>query len=442
MNRKLLKDICKNISSGLTPLRSNERYWNSQDIPWVKTEQLGVKHIYDSNEKISQYALEDTSIKINPVNTISIAMYGEGKTRGRVSILKKEMASNQACCNIVINDKEANYEYVYYFLKSQYKQIRALSSGVRKNLNSDNIKNLEIFLPSKRSYQNDVAEILSEIDRKIEINKKINSELEATAKLIYDYWFVQFDFPDENGKPYKSSGGKMVYNEKLNREVPDDWVACAISEWFTSEKSGDWGKESAQDNYTLEVACIRGADIGGLNGEGEEKAPIRYIHKNNKDKILSNFDMVIEISGGSPTQSTGRIAAITPELINRFRHPLICSNFCKVISMKDSNYFYNFFYQWKSFYKSGLFFKWEGKTSGIKNLLFENFIDIYKTTKPPKEIARNFNKLILPLEVKRQTLLDEITELKSLRDWLLPMLMNGQVTVSEERMKSLSKSNK
>ena len=94
-------------------------------------------------------------------------MYGEGQTRGRVSILKKEMASNQACCNIVINDKEANYEYVYYFLKSQYNQIRALSSGVRKNLNSDNIKNLEILLPSKRSYQNDVAEILSEIDRKI-----------------------------------------------------------------------------------------------------------------------------------------------------------------------------------------------------------------------------------------------------------------------------------
>lgn len=431
MKNKLLKDISKNISSGLTPLRSNERYWNSQDIPWVKTNQLGVKHIYDSNEKISQYALKDTSIKINPVNTISIAMYGEGQTRGRVSILKKEMASNQACCNIVINDKEANYEYVYYFLKSQYNQIRSLSSGVRKNLNSDNIKNLEILLPSKRSYQNDVAEILSEIDRKIEINKKINFELEAMAKLIYDYWFVQFDFPDEKHKPYKFSGGKMVYNEELKREVPDNWAVCTLRELIISEKSGDWGKEFAQNNFTLEVVCIRGADLSGLNGEGEEKPPIRFMHKNNKDKVLSNFDLVIEISGGSPTQSTGRIAAITPELQNRFQHPLICSNFCKAISMRDSNYFYNFFFQWKSFYESGLLFKWEGKTSGIKNLLFENFVDNYKTVKPPKEIARKFNKLILPLEEKRQTLLVEIKELKSLRDWLLPMLINGQVTVSE-----------
>ena len=99
--------------------------------------------------------------------------------------------------------------------------------------------------------------------------------------------------------------------------------------------------------------------------------------------------------------------------------------------MKDSNYFYNFFYQWKNFYKSGLFFRWEGKTSGIKNFLFENFIDNFKTTKPPKEIARNFNELILPLEAKRQALLAEINELKSTRDWLLPMLMNGQVTVSK-----------
>lgn len=106
MNKVALKDIAKQISSGLTPLRSNEEFWSSQDVPWVKTEQLGVKHIYDSNEKISKAALEKTSLKLNPINSLSIAMYGEGKTRGSLSVLKKEMATNQACCNIVIDEKK------------------------------------------------------------------------------------------------------------------------------------------------------------------------------------------------------------------------------------------------------------------------------------------------------------------------------------------------
>ncbi len=290
---------------------------------------------------------------------------------------------------------------------------------------------LEFLIPDfDYAKQEKISQVLSVLDAKIILNNKINIELEAMAKLIYDYWFVQFDFPNENGKPYKSSGGKMVYNEDLNQEIPNDWEVCPLREWLTSEKSGDWGKESAQDNHTIKVTCIRGSDLSGLNGEEEEKAPTRFIHQNNKDRVLSNFDMIIEISGGSPTQSTGRIAAITPGLQNRFQNPLICSNFCKPISMNDSDYFYNFLYQWKNFYSTGLLFKWEGKTSGIKNLLFENFVDNYKTIKPPKEIAKNFNKLILSLEEKKQNLLIEIKELKSLRDWLLPMLMNGQVTVS------------
>ena len=106
MNRISLKNISTVINSGLTPLRSNEKFWTDGNIPWVKTEQLGEKNIYDSNEKITGYALVKTSIKLNPANTLSIAMYGEGKTRGSVSILKIETTTNQACCNIVI-DSEA-----------------------------------------------------------------------------------------------------------------------------------------------------------------------------------------------------------------------------------------------------------------------------------------------------------------------------------------------
>ena len=335
---------------------------------------------------------------------------------------------------LVFKSKEGYLpSFLYYALSRDDFFIHSMKGSTGTKMpRGDKDHLLEFLIPDfDYTQQERISKALSLLDTKINLNNKINMELESIAKLIYDYWFVQFNFPDEDGKPYKFSGGKMVYNEDLNQEVPHDWEVCPLREWLNSEKSGDWGKESAQDKYTLKVICARGSDLSGLNGEEEEKAPIRFIHQYNKDKILSNFDMVIEISGGSPTQSTGRIAAITPELQNRFQYPLICSNFCKAISMRDSNYFYNFFYQWKNFYKSGLLFNWEGKTSGIKNLLFENFINNYKTTKPPIELARNFNKLILPLEKKRQSLLFEIKELKSLREWLLPMLMNSQVSVSE-----------
>ena len=118
MTTKLLSEISTNISSGLTPLRSNAEFWENGTIPWLKTEQLGEKYIYETNEHISEAALEKTSIKLFPENSLSIAMYGEGKTRGNLSILKKAMATNQACCNVVIDPSKADFEYVYYFLKT------------------------------------------------------------------------------------------------------------------------------------------------------------------------------------------------------------------------------------------------------------------------------------------------------------------------------------
>ncbi|MFM6309431.1 MAG: hypothetical protein ACKPGB_14375, partial [Dolichospermum sp.] len=90
--------------------------------------------------------------------------------------------------------------------------------------------------------QKKIASVLSSLDDKIELNNRINSELENLAKTIYDYWFVQFDFPDENGKPYKSCGGKMVYNQELKREIPAGWEVKPLVEWICNDKGGDWGQ--------------------------------------------------------------------------------------------------------------------------------------------------------------------------------------------------------
>jgi type I restriction enzyme S subunit len=334
----------------------------------------------------------------------------------------------------IVNKEKAIPLYLYHYLKQL--DLSYLNSGTGvPSMTFGAYYGIKVNLPRLET-QKKIAKVLSDLDAKIELNNKINAELEAMAKMLYDYWFVQFDFPSlltpKGGtQPYKTSGGKMVYNEELKREIPEGWTTDILGSWIGKDKSGDWGKENLEGNYTEKVHCIRGADLNGLNGKGVVKAPIRYILEKNRHKILDEHDLIVEISGGSPTQSTGRMAYITAETLERFDAPLICSNFCKAVTLEDEIYLYNFAFEWDKAYDHGVLFGYEGKTSGIKNLLFESFVSSYNTPKPPREIAQKFYEYMKPIQSKKQKNLKENQELASLRDWLLPMLMNGQVRVGE-----------
>lgn len=357
-----------------------------------------------------------------------------GKT-AQVDILENdEVAFGSSEFIVLRENKHSINSYIYYLAKSPVFRERAIScmegTSGRKRVNEGALKRQEIVVPDKLTQQK-IAKVLSDLDAKIELNNKINDNLEQMAKTLYDYWFVQFDFPDAKGKPYKTSGGKMVWSHELKREVPEGWEVKELSHYINNDKSGDWGKEKEEGNYNQKVYCIRGADINGLNGKGEVKSPERYILEKNLHKVLDPHDLVVEISGGSPTQSTGRLAYITEETLHRFDAPIICSNFCKAVTLKSKHYFYNFVYQWNNVYDAGVLFGYEGKTSGIKNLLFDSFVTTYQTAIPPKELAEKFYGFMKPIQIKKEKNLKENQELASLRDWLLPMLMNGQVTVAE-----------
>jgi type I restriction enzyme S subunit len=322
-------------------------------------------------------------------------------------------------------------KFMAFYLRSPMFRKTMTNNAVmtlRASLNEAIFSYLELLLPEYNE-QVKAGDLLYLLNEKIELNNRIVGELESMAKTLYDYWFVQFDFPDASGKPYKTAGGEMVYNLTLKREIPEGWEVDFVGNGIASDKTGDWGKDCIQGNYTVQVDCVRGADINGLNGVGKTATPNRFILEKNQHKILSPYDFVVEISGGSPTQSTGRMALIIEETLDRFTHPLICSNFCKAISLKDRSYFYHFAYQWSSIYDNGVLFGWEGKTSGIKNLLFDSFANKYSVCLPPKNLAQKFFDFAAPLQKKKQKLLKENDELESLRNWLLPMLMSGQIKV-------------
>ncbi|MCQ9122591.1 restriction endonuclease subunit S [Rodentibacter caecimuris] len=352
---------------------------------------------------------------------------GRSGTVGIPHLLRKNFFPHNTA--LFVKDFKGNdVEYIYYLLRYLDLGNRKSGSGV-PTMNRNHLHPLKIKAYRDLIKQQKIANILSTLDRKIALNQQINQKLEAIAKQLYDYWFVQFDFPDENGKPYKSSGGEMVWCEVLKRDVPKGWEVSTLSTWIGNDKTGDWGKEQAEGNYQLQVGCIRGADINGINGDGRTSMPTRFILPKNESKLLSPYDFVIEISGGSPTQSTGRLAGITEQVLNRFANPLICSNFCKAISLKDQSYFFNFMYLWKSIYDNNILFGWEGKTSGIKNLLFDAFVSKYEVVKPTKQLVEKFSETISLIDIKKQQSLNEIQKLTQLRDFLLPMLMNGQIFV-------------
>ncbi|MFN3137691.1 MAG: restriction endonuclease subunit S [Allomuricauda sp.] len=334
-------------------------------------------------------------------------------------------------------DKDS-LKYFYYLLGELNLNKKQIGSS-QPLLTQGILNNISAKIHKSDKEQKQIAKVLSDLDAKIETNNKINAELEAMAKLIYDYWFVQFDFPfdfaqgkpDVNGQPYKSSGGKMVYNEQLKREIPEGWTSNTMADWIENDANGDWGKSEPEGNYNVQVNCIRGADLPSLDGFKTNESPTRYIHKNKTHKILKSNDLIIEISGGSPTQSTGRISFVTEETFKRYEAPLICSNFCKVVRLKEPKNLYIFYYTWKEAFEQGNMFNYEGKTSGIRNLLFSSLVESFKVPIPETGLVEKFYDFMKPIQKQKQRNLLENQKLAELRDWLLPMLMNGQVTVRE-----------
>ena len=380
---KKLKDISLSIGSGITPRRDNKSYWENGTIPWLKTEQLVEKNIYDTNEKISQIALDETSIKLFPVNTLSMAMYGEGRTRGNVSILKKAMTTNQACCNIVIDSKMADYEFVYYYLKTQYEQLRGLSSGVRKNLNSNDIKEYEIRLPSDISTQQKIAAVLTALDAKIELNARINAELESMAKTVFRYQFVE------------------------------------------NKEKGNWKIGTLGD-----IA----ENIRRSANPNEIKPETHYIgleHMPRKSIALADYGNASELESNKYAFKTGEFlfGKLRPYFHKVGIAPVdgVCSTDILVIAPKSP--------EWYGFVlghiSSDEIIKYADATSGGTKMPRTNWESLakFEISIPPVETAKEFSEFFVPTAKQIRTNILESQTLTELRDWLLPMLMNGQVKI-------------
>lgn len=332
-----------------------------------------------------------------------------GKT-AMVNVLDKNEVGFGSTEYIVFRAKEGltTPDFVYYLVCSSLVREPAIKSMVgssgRQRVQTDVIANLEIGFPSLTE-QDKIASVLKSLDDKIALNNKINNNLEQQAQAIFKSWFVD-------------------NSENTN------WSTGTFSELIESTLNGDWGKETPSGNNTKKVYCIRGADIPEVKAGNKGKMPTRYIlPKNYANKKLEAGDIVVEISGGSPTQSTGRCTAITQSLLDRYDSGMVCTNFCKAIKPKNGYSLFVYYY-WQYLYEKGVFFSYENGTTGIKNLDFSGFIETESILIPPLDKVISFDVYCKSIFNQIFANGKESEQLALLRDTLLPKIISGEIDVS------------
>lgn len=336
-------------------------------------------------------------------------------TVGKVTIISEDDPKgiiSQALLILRCNTNIILPQYLkYFFLSSKgYNSIISRSSGsVQVNLaKRDVIESIPLSLPPLATQQK-IAEILSSLDDKIELNNKINANLETQAQAIFKSWFIDFE-------PF---GGKM----------PEGWKMGKLGDIVEEMLNGDWGKDEPLGTNTEFVYCVRGADIPDVKVGNKGKMPKRYIlPKNFESKHLVDGDLVIEISGGSPTQSTGRIAYISQALLNRYEGKMVCTNFCKAIKPKQDYQMFMYYY-WQYLYEKNVFFSYENGTTGIKNLDINGILENEEIAIPTIAALSDFNIFCNSVFLQIFSNGAQSEQLSNVRDTLLPKLMNGEITV-------------
>lgn len=301
----------------------------------------------------------------------------------------------------------AYHKYLAFYLRSQLFRKAVTNNAfmtLRASFNEDIFSFLNLYLPEYKE-QVKIGDMLYSMEQKIQLNKRICAELEAMAKTLYNYWFTQFDFPDENGKPYRSSGGEMVWNDQLKRKIPKGWSAGQLSDianiTMGQSPSGDTYNENGSGTIFYQ-GCT---DFG-------TRFPVPRVHTSAPTRFAKAGDILMSVRAPVGTLNIamedcciGRgLAALNSKFGSQLHLLYTLSGFKQLFDVMDGN----------------------GTTFGsiTKDTLFE-----MKVVIPRRDQIKSFEEMVQPIEQKIRVAEQENRELTKLRDWLLPVLMNGQATV-------------
>lgn len=413
MSRQMLKikDVCTFVGGSQPPKEMFKSEYQEGYIRLIQTRDY-------KTDKYITYIPENSTTKFCDVEDIMIGRYGPPvfqicrgiKGAYNVALMKAIPKSN------ILNS------YLYYYLKQEaifyYVDRLSKRTGGQTGVDLVALNQYPIYLPDLKE-QKLIAQILSNLDSKIELNKRINRELEQIAKLLYDYWFVQFDFPNEQGKPYKSSGGKMVYNKELKQEIPEGWKSGTVSKLLSFNPTTSLAKGEIASYIDMNALPVEGFMTKSIQKK-EFSGGVKF---QNGDVLFARI---------TPCLENGKTGLVT--LLGDDDEVGFGSTEFIVIRGKKRN-LSGFA---SNLSRSELFRKYAilnmTGTSGRKRI-DAKVLETLSIPIPPGKLLDKYEKLVAN-NIKKATInTKENQNLTQLRDWLLPMLMNGQISVKQAQQK-------
>ncbi len=378
-----LSDVGQIIGGG-TPSTTNPEYWDG-DISWITPKDLSnypKRYISKGIRTITEEGFNSSSTKMLPKNTI---LFTSRAPIGYIAIAEKDLCTNQGFKSIVCDSKKCHYLYLYYWLKNNIDIIKENANGSTfMEISGTSMKNLEINLPTL-DIQKKIAKILSNIDEKIELNNQINDNLQEISKQLYKRWFIDFEFPNEEGNPYKSSGGKMV-NSELG-EIPEGWIVKNLKEFFpvvTGKKDANASSDSG--NYPFFTCSQKVSKIDSFSFD------------NSAVLLAGNGDFNVKVYRGKfdAYQRTYVLIPYNKEELGFLYH-------CVKYNLNDIT---------------------SGHRGSVIKFITKGNIEDFKIAFCLKEELINvFQKTLIKIE----SINNEIETLTQLRDTLLSKLMNGEI---------------
>jgi type I restriction enzyme S subunit len=413
-------EMTEQIFSGGTPDTRKPEYWDGE-IPWLSSGETGNRFIRNTERKITKLGVDNSSTRLAKVGDVVVAAAGQGYTRGQASFCMIDTYINQSIVALRVKKEQLNPLFLFYNLLSRYSELRDISDAhsSRGSLTTKLLGGLNIRIPSIYEQEN-ISNILFSIDSKIELNQQMNKTLEAIGLAIFKHWFIDFEFPNEDGKPYKSSGGEMIYNEELGSEIPKEWEVTKMKEVLSLLKDGTHNPPKRVQHGIKFIAGASDIKHFEIDFSG-----CTYITKEDYEKIHKYFsvepnDVLLTIVG-----TIGNVAIVKksdiPFSLQRsiaVLRPNEKIDFAFLYHMLNSEPFKQFLYA--------------SVNPTAQPGIYLGTLSEFQLILPKKEIVAKFGTITGSIINKMQENNSKNRVLSSMRNSLLPKLMSGKIRIPVE----------
>jgi type I restriction enzyme, S subunit len=424
-------DLCEDVTSGGTPLRSNPDFFIGGQHYWFKTGELKDSVLFEAAERITHTALENSSAKLFPKDTVLMAMYGDGNTITSLGILGTEAATNQACCAMLADRAVCEPRFLFYALRyHRLDFIRLATGGAQRNLSAKLIRRFALNIPPLPE-QRAIAHILGTLDDKIELNRRMSETLEAMARALFNSWFVDFDpvrakaEGRDSGlpKPLADLLPSQLVDSELG-EIPEGWPVETLADHFEAVKGlsykgsglGDDGMPLHNLNSVYEGGGYKYEGIKYYSGKYAERhivLPGDVIVANTEqghDRLLIGYAALVPASFGDRGIASHHIYRLRP----KHESPLTAAFLCWLLNSPQMH-------DVVSGYANGT----------TVNMLPCDGVQKPLMVRPPTELVAAFDSVAMSSERRREEMISESRTLAALRDTLLPKLISGELRVQE-----------